>query len=118
MTDIAATAEVIKGRSLWADAWGRLKTNRAAIASAIYLAIIVILCVFGPYFTGHEFSTIYQSYVRVPPSLTPYPKSDDFGGEIDSIIKRAHLNLKDWKDEGGRIYVTVTSAKPIDERVT
>jgi oligopeptide transport system permease protein len=118
MTDIAATAEVIKGRSLWADAWGRLKANKAAVGSAIYLGIIVMLCAIGPYFTSHDFTTIYQSYVRVPPSLTPYPKSDDFGAEIDSIVRRAHLNLKEWKEEGGRVYVTVTSAKPIDERTT
>src|SRR5262249_10616446 len=32
--------------------------------------------------------------------------------------KRAHIDLKEWKEEGGRVYVTVTSAKPIDPRVT
>ncbi len=118
MTDIAAPARLTKGRSLWADAWARLKHNKAAVASAIYLAIIVILCVFGPYFTGHDFTTIYQSYVRVPPSLTSYPRADAIDAEVKDIVKRTHLDLKEWSEKDGRIWVTVTSAKPIDPRVT
>ena len=37
---------------------------------------MTVACVFGPFFTGHAFTTIYQDYVRVPPSLTPYPKPE------------------------------------------
>ncbi|TJV41017.1 MAG: peptide ABC transporter permease, partial [Mesorhizobium sp.] len=37
MTDIAATAPAIVGRSLWGDAWARLKANRAAMFSLYYL---------------------------------------------------------------------------------
>jgi oligopeptide transport system permease protein len=116
MTDLAPVSA--KGRSLWADAWARLKANKAAIGSAIYLAIIVFLCLAGPNLTGHEFSTQYPSYVRVPPSFEPYPRPDAVDAEIKSAIKRAHLELKEWKEEGGRILVTVTSARSIDERVT
>ncbi len=116
MTDLAPVSA--KGRSLWADAWARLKANKAAIGSAIYLVIIVFLCLAGPNLTGHEFSTQYPSYVRVPPSFEPYPRPDAVDAEIKSAIKRAHLELKEWKEEGGRILVTVTSARSIDERVT
>ena len=50
MTDVAAPA---RGRSLWADAWLRLKQNRAATASVVYLVIMVIVCLAGPSFTSH-----------------------------------------------------------------
>jgi oligopeptide transport system permease protein len=116
MTDAAQAA--VRGRSLWADAWARLKANRAAVWSAVYLGLIVVLCLFGPSFTGHSFSTIYQSYVRVPPSFSPYPKADTIDSEIKEALKRARLDLKEWKEEGGRILITVTASKPIDERVT
>ena len=114
----AMTEPEAKGRSLWADAWARLKANKAATISAIYLALIVVVCVLGPSFTGHDFTTIYESYVRVPPSLDPYPKPDAIEAELQAVIRRAHLDLKEWHREGDRILVTVTSAKPIDVRVT
>ena len=106
------------GRSLWADAWGRLKGNKAAVVSAVYLVVIVLLCLIGPNFTGHEFTTIYQSYVRVPPSLDAYPKPDQVEAELKDSVKRGRLDFKEWSEKDGRIFVTVTSAKPIDDRVT
>ncbi|MCE7874535.1 hypothetical protein DYH09_29785, partial [bacterium CPR1] len=66
----------VKGRSLWADAWARLKANRAAAVSAVYLAIVALGCLIGPFFTPHYYTTIYQDYVRVPPSFSPYPKPE------------------------------------------
>ena len=89
MTDIAQSATV--GRSLWADAWARLKANKVALFSAIYLALIVFLCLVGPSLTSHEFSTQYPSYVRVPPSFAPYPKVESLDQEVKSVVNRAHL---------------------------
>jgi oligopeptide transport system permease protein len=118
MTDIAVTAAPVAGRSLWADAWSRLKANRAAVISAFYLAIVAIACIVGPWFTPHEFTTIYENYVKVPPSLTPYPKPDMIGQAVEDVARQARLELAGWQEEGGRIIMTVTSAKPIDDRVT
>ena len=112
------TDALSQGRSLWSDAWARLKANKMAIASFIYLIIVILVCLFGPFFTGHEFTKQYTSYVRVPPSLEPYPKAEALDAEIKAIVTRTHLNFKEWHQEGGRFFVTVTSAKPIDERVT
>jgi oligopeptide transport system permease protein len=117
MTDIAAPAPV-SGRSLWADAWARLKANKAAVVSGVYLIFVALACIIGPSFTGHQFTTIYQNYVRVPPSLSPYPKPDMVGAAVEEAVKRARVELAEWKEVDGRIVVTVTSAKPIDDRVT
>jgi oligopeptide transport system permease protein len=105
-------------RSLWQDAWIRLTSNRAAMVSAIWLLIVVMACAVGPSFTHHEYTTQYPSYVRVPPSFEAYPKVDKLDQEIKEIVTRAHLTLKEWHEREGRYLVTVTSAKPIDERVT
>ena len=83
MTDTVIAAAPVAGRSLWADAWGRLKANRAAVGSAIYIALMAIACIVGPYFSPHQFSTIYQDYVRVPPSFASYPRPD----MIDQAVK-------------------------------
>jgi oligopeptide transport system permease protein len=95
MTD-KAIAEIKKGRSLWADAWARLRANRAASFSAFYLVLMALVCIIGPYITGHEFTTIYNDYTRIPPSLESYPKTDSLGPAI----------------------ADATSTKPVDERMT
>ncbi|RVC58257.1 ABC transporter permease, partial [Mesorhizobium sp. M4B.F.Ca.ET.088.02.2.1] len=56
MTDIAAAAPAVVGRSLWGDAWARLKANRAAMFSLYYLAFIALISVFGPSLVPHEYT--------------------------------------------------------------
>jgi oligopeptide transport system permease protein len=106
-----------KGRSLWADAWARLKANRAALWSAYYLTFMALLCVFGPWFTPHQFTTIYQDYNRVPPSLSAYPRPDMIDLAVKDAVRRARVELSGWEEKDGKIFITVTSAKPIDERL-
>jgi oligopeptide transport system permease protein len=113
MTDVALANP---GRSLWADAWMRLKANRAAVVSAIFLAAMTIACIIGPWMTGHQFTTIYGDYVRTPPSLSPYPTDQTIEQAVQEVAKRSRLTLENWKMENGRAVLTFTSTKPIDER--
>lgn len=115
MTDIAVAAPVV-GRSLWGDAWTRLKANRAAMFSLYYLAFITVISVFGPYFVPHQYTTIYADYVRTPPSFSAYPQADMIEGALDEAIRRMRVDIKDWRQEGSRVFVTVRSSKPIDDR--
>jgi oligopeptide transport system permease protein len=113
-----AIATPAAGRSLWADAWARLKANRAAMVSTYYLAFMALLCIAGPWFTPHEFTTIYQDYNRVPPSLESYPKADAIGPAVEDAVKRARLDLDGWQEQGGKVLIHVRSTKPVDDRVT
>ncbi len=114
MTD----AVPMKGRSLWADAWVRLKSNRAAAISIIYLAFMTFLCIVGPWLAPHDFTTIFQNYNRVPPSLSPYPKSDTIEAALQDVVKRARVDLAGFEEKDGKLFITLISAKPIDERIT
>jgi oligopeptide transport system permease protein len=115
LTDAPASA----GRSLWADAWARLRSNRMAVASAVYLSLVTLACTLGPLVSPHPFDAIYQSYVRVPPSLKPYPLPDTLGPALKEALDRAHVDLTSWQDLGeGQIALTIKSDKPIDDRVT
>lgn len=120
MTEAAALniAPPAKGRSLWADAWARLKANKAAMVSAYYLIFMAILCIAGPWFTPHEFSTIYQDYNRVPPSLSPYPKAAAIDLAVTDAVRRSRLDLVGWEEKDGKVFITVASNKPVDERST
>lgn len=107
-----------RGRSLWVDAWMRLRANRAAVVGAVYLLLMALACLIGPGLTGHAFTTIYGDYVRTPPSLSPYPREEMIGKAVDEAARRARLTMESWKLEGGRAVMTFTSARPIDERST
>ncbi|MDQ6435910.1 ABC transporter permease subunit [Mesorhizobium sp. LHD-90] len=121
MTDLAATAaraEATRGRSFWGDAWARLKANRAAMVSLIYLGLMAVVCIAGPWFVPHQYTTIYADYVRTPPSLSAYPKPEMIETALADVMKRMRVDLKEWHQEGERIFVTVTSSREIDERNT
>ena len=56
-----------KGRSLWDDARRRLFHNKAAVASMIVLALLVILAVIGPHLAPFEYDEIRKNDVWMPP---------------------------------------------------
>ena len=107
-----------KGRSLWADAARRLRANKAATVSIIYLALVTVVCIAGPWFLQHDFATIFENYNRVPPSLSAYPKADTVELVLKEAAKRAKVEFEGFTETEGKIFVTLTSPKPIDERVT
>ena len=117
MTDVSLTPAA-QGRSLWADAWNRLKANKAAMVSLWYLLFMAVICIVGPWFTPHDFTTIYQDYTRVPPSLTAYPQPEAIDRAVKDTVKRSRLDLVGWQERDGKVFITLTSTKPIDARVT
>lgn len=109
----------VTGRSLWAEARGRLVRNRAALASIIVLALISILCIFGPFFTGHPFDRVYPDYVKVPASLEAYPKPDQIEPNIERIGTRVRAKAENIAIDDGVVHLTLvsSSSRPIDERL-
>ena len=119
MTDLTVTTtleDATVGRSLWGHAWSRLKANRAAMVSIVYLALMALVCVVGPWFVSHSYTTIYSDYVRTAPSLEPYPKAEMIQGALEEVIKRMRVDLVEWHQEDERVFVTVKSSKKVDER--
>jgi oligopeptide transport system permease protein len=57
----------VKGRSLWDDAGRRLLRNRAAVASMIVLAILLLLAVVGPFLVPFAYDEINKNDVWLPP---------------------------------------------------
>ncbi len=58
----------IKGRSLWYDAWQILKRNRAAVTSAIIVAIMTVLVVFAPLLSPYSFDYTDWENISIAPS--------------------------------------------------
>ena len=53
-TSAVAPVAAPPGRSLWQDAFSRLRHNRAAVASGIVLAVIVLGCIVVPWISPYN----------------------------------------------------------------
>jgi oligopeptide transport system permease protein len=56
-------------RSLWSDAWSTLRQNRAAMAAALVLGVVVLLVLFGPSLSAWRFDKPNWDEIAVPPSF-------------------------------------------------
>jgi oligopeptide transport system permease protein len=63
----ALQAAAVKGRSLWDDARRRLFRNKAAVASMIVLALLVVAAVVGPHLTAYTYDEINKDDVWLGP---------------------------------------------------
>ena len=57
----ALAAEPVAGRSLWQDAWIRLRRNRAAVASMVVLVVLALVGIFGPALWPHPYDRVFRS---------------------------------------------------------
>lgn len=121
MTDLSvnsAHAPAIAGRSLWQDAWIRLRKNKAAVASAIVLAVLSLASIFGPMLSPHPYDKIYPQFVRVAPSLEAYPRADTVLPGLEKELARARLKASAEPElSGSNITVPFTAQRETDERV-
>ncbi|MDX2145849.1 MAG: ABC transporter permease subunit [Rhodospirillaceae bacterium] len=95
---LTASAEV-EGRSLWQDAWRRLRANRAAVVSLAVLLIIAVACVAGPALLPWTYEQIdWDRMEATPPSIETghYLGTDTLGRDL---LARALF--------GGRVSLTV-----------
>ncbi|WP_099864117.1 ABC transporter permease [Pararhizobium haloflavum] len=121
MTDISLETDVLEngqGRSLWQDAWSRLKRNKAAIVSMLVLAAMALIGIFGPMFSPHPYDRIYPQYVRAPASFEAYPRADNILPAFESALARARVDIGEVTVEGSQARAAISDDEPIDERIT
>ena len=117
---IETQAASVKGRSLWDDARTRLLANRAAMMSLFTLVIITLACFIGPYFSGHEFDTVYKNYVKVPAGLKAYPQDAQITPAIKKILKRAKVEVDSINLDADKVKIQIRSTnngKALDKRI-
>ena len=95
-TAAAAAADAVAGRSLWQDAWRRLRRNRAAMLSLIVLTLIVLAAIFGPLLSGYDYYTPQWTALNQGPSLASghWLGTDDLGrDELVRVLWGARISL-------------------------
>ncbi|MFP4125593.1 MAG: ABC transporter permease [Alphaproteobacteria bacterium] len=120
MTDAAAVAggRPVAGKSLWRDAWLRLRANKAAMAGLVILALMALACFFGPLASPHGYDRVYQNYVKVPPALAARPSEAEIGEALATALRRGRVEITDWTVEGDALQATLTAERAIDPRLT
>jgi oligopeptide transport system permease protein len=114
---LAGASPTIAGRSLWQDAWRRLRKNKAAVASAAVLLFLALAGIFGPLVAPHPYDRIYPQYVRTPASLEAYPKTDRIIPAFESVVSRARVETGPVEVEGSTVRMPISSGEQLDPRI-
>jgi len=80
----AASLATAPGRSLWQDAFTRLRHNRAAMASGIVLILIVLAAIVVPWISPYNYYTPQWALLDLPPTLRGWHifGTDDLGRDL------------------------------------
>jgi oligopeptide transport system permease protein len=118
MSQVAAVVPPSAGdsRSLWGEARARFRANRAAIASLVVLAAMVLACLVGPHLTGHPYDRVYQDYVRTPARLAAYPTAQQATEAIERLVPRMRASVERSVVSGDLLHATLVSQRAFDER--
>ena len=72
--------------SLWSDAWRRLRRNRMALVSSIFLVLLVAVALVSTVWTPYRMSAIGIVATYAPPSLAHPLGADELGRDILSRL--------------------------------
>lgn len=68
--------------SMLADAWIRLRKNKAAVIGLFVLIVIILLAIFAPILSGHSFKATNYDKVFQTPSISHIFGTDQFGRDL------------------------------------
>jgi oligopeptide transport system permease protein len=90
----AAAVAPEEGRSLWQDAWARMRKNRMAVFGAIALAIIALASVFGPLVVAYGYEEQNLILGAAPPSAAHLLGTDKLGrDQLARILYGGRVSL-------------------------
>jgi oligopeptide transport system permease protein len=81
--------------SLWADAWRRLRRNRLALASAVFLTLLILVAIVAQFWTPYSYFAEGIAPIYQGPTAQHLLGIDDLGRDILSrIMLGAQVSLK------------------------
>ena len=72
----------VESKTYLQDAWSRFRRNRLAMASFIFLAVMVVLAVFVPIFAPYAYDEMDFTQINALPSAAHWLGTDKFGRDI------------------------------------
>ncbi|ABD81290.1 ABC transporter permease [Saccharophagus degradans] len=94
MTTLDALNQYEAGRSLWQDAFARLKKNKLAMAGLIILVSMIILAIFTPLIVPYSYEAQNLELGATPPSAAHWLGTDTFGrDQLTRILYGSRISL-------------------------
>ncbi len=98
---MAENKQVVKGTSLWKDAWKRLLKNKLAVFGLIVIAFMVVAVIIGPYLlntfagiTPDGMPASGEGYKSSPPSSSNWMGTDEAGRDIFArVLQGGRISL-------------------------
>lgn len=98
---MAENKEVVKGTSLWKDAWKRLLKNKLAVFGMIVIAFMIVAVIVGPYLleklagiTPDGMPSTGDGFKSSPPSSTNWMGTDEAGRDIFArVLQGGRISL-------------------------
>lgn len=77
-------AEVIARPSTtyWQDVWRRLKANKVAMGSLIFIGLLIVMAIVGPHLSGYTYSDQVLELKNTPPGAQYWFGSDTLGRDL------------------------------------
>lgn len=86
-TAIGTLAEQQQTRSLWGDAWRRLRKNRLAVAGLIVIALLTLIAIFAPLIAPHTYrEVVYSGKTNAGPGEAGLMGADNLGRDVFSRL--------------------------------
>lgn len=76
------TTKTYKSSSLWQETWERLKKNRLAVASIIFLLILTVISILAPVLTPYSYEEQDLILGAIPPSAKHWLGTDVLGRDL------------------------------------
>lgn len=94
MTTLDALNQYEAGRSLWQDAFARLKKNKLAMAGLIILVSMIVLAMFTPLIVPYSYEAQNLELGATPPSAAHWLGTDTFGrDQLTRILYGSRISL-------------------------
>jgi oligopeptide transport system permease protein len=91
---VAVRSAAPEQASLWTDAWRRLRRNRLALVSAVYLVLLVIVALVAIFYTPYRMSAVGITDTYAGPTLAHPFGSDELGRDMLSrLMVGAQISL-------------------------
>jgi oligopeptide transport system permease protein len=82
------------GKSLWQDGWERLKRNRVAVISGVFIVVLCILAVFAYQISPYPFDEQFMDRILAQPSGQHWLGTDSLGRDMLSrLIHGARMSM-------------------------
>jgi oligopeptide transport system permease protein len=69
-------------RSLWGDAWIRLRRNRLAVTGGVIILLIALTTIIYPFFSRYDFADQDLNAILQSPSLNHFMGTDELGRDV------------------------------------